>query len=98
MDALERIGMADKRRLRFSNLSGGQKRRVLFARALAKNPHLLILDEPTANVDVQTESVIEAIIDEITSTRNSAVIAVAHAAKFGKEARVIHIGNGDRHE
>jgi ABC-type Mn2+/Zn2+ transport system ATPase subunit len=93
-DALERIGLADKRHLRFGDLSGGQKRRVLFARALAKRPRLLLLDEPTANVDPQTEAVIETVICDLISTRQAAVIAVAHAADFGKEARIIRFGNG----
>ena len=94
MSALERIGLADKSRLHFGDLSGGQKRRVLFARALARQPRLLLLDEPIANVDPETETVIEALIVDFTSFQRAAVIAVAHDAEFGKKARVIRIGNG----
>ncbi|MBN1758031.1 MAG: ATP-binding cassette domain-containing protein [Chitinispirillaceae bacterium] len=95
--ALERIGMDDKRSIRFGDLSGGQKRRVLFARALVRRPRMLVLDEPTANVDLQSESIIEALINEVTAHNDAAVIAVAHATDFGSNARVIPVGNGAPH-
>lgn len=96
--ALASVEIDDKAHVRFGDLSGGQKRRVLFARALARKPQLLILDEPTANVDVRSESVIERLIADLTSSEKSAVIAVAHAADFGKKAHVIHVRNGGFHE
>lgn len=62
MDALERVGMANFRNHSLGNLSGGQAQRVLIARALASEPHLLLLDEPTASVDSQAESDIYSIL------------------------------------
>jgi ABC-type transport system involved in cytochrome bd biosynthesis fused ATPase/permease subunit len=71
---------------------------VLLARALIKKSPLFILDEPTANVDLQTEKTIEAVIGDLTATNDTAVIAITHAADFGKKARELHIENGRLHE
>jgi zinc transport system ATP-binding protein len=55
MDALDRMGLADKAKLPFASLSGGQRQAVFIARALVSQAELLLLDEPTAHVDVAAE-------------------------------------------
>ncbi|WP_255192654.1 ABC transporter ATP-binding protein [Natronobeatus ordinarius] len=64
-EALKRVGIYDKRNERFDWLSGGMKRRLLLARALVTDPDLLILDEPTAGVDVQLRHDLWELVTEL---------------------------------
>jgi len=65
MDALETVGIAEKADTRFDWLSGGMKRRFVLARALVSDPDLLILDEPTAGVDVQLRRDLWSVIEQL---------------------------------
>lgn len=78
--ALDEMGMVDKRCHSFSTLSGGQQQRVLIARSLASNPELLLLDEPTANVDIQTEDRLFRIIEKLN--KRMTILMVSHDKGF----------------
>ncbi|MBM9460283.1 metal ABC transporter ATP-binding protein [Nocardioides sp. zg-536] len=76
-DALEVVGLADRRRDAVSNLSGGQQQRVLIARALAGEPELFFLDEPTAGVDLPNQQVLAETLGRLKE-RGSTIVLVAH--------------------
>jgi zinc transport system ATP-binding protein len=76
-DAIEAVGLGDRRRAMVSTLSGGQQRRVLIARALAGRPELLIMDEPTAGVDAESQ---DALVRTLVSLvgRGLTLLIVTH--------------------
>jgi manganese/iron transport system ATP-binding protein len=63
--ALERVGMSDYRTRQIGELSGGQKKRVFLARALAQEGRIILLDEPFTGVDVKTETAIISLLREL---------------------------------
>ncbi len=65
LESLTRVGMADFKHRQIGELSGGQKKRVFLARALAQQGRLILLDEPFTGVDVQTEHAIVALLREL---------------------------------
>jgi ABC-2 type transport system ATP-binding protein len=76
-EALKTVGIYDKRDERFDWLSGGMKRRLLLARALVTDPDLLILDEPTAGVDVQLRHDLWDIVQELNE-QGTTVLLTTH--------------------
>ena len=64
MESLEAVGLEDTADKSFSELSGGQRQRVLIARALAPDPEVLVLDEPTANIDTEAEKQLNVLLRE----------------------------------
>ncbi|CAI2931577.1 manganese/iron ABC transporter ATP-binding protein [Aminobacter niigataensis] len=82
--ALERVGMADFRKRQIGELSGGQKKRVFLARALAQEGELILLDEPFTGVDVRTE---EAIITLLQDLRDEGRVMLVSTHNLGSVPR-----------
>ena len=76
-DALDQVGMADHRRTQIGSLSGGQRRRVFLARALAAEPDLFLLDEPVTGVDATTQEDLMDILED-QAKRGRTVVATTH--------------------
>ena len=80
MRTLEEVGIADKASHHFDSLSGGQKQRVLIARALAGEPDLLLLDEPTAGLDAHIEEGFYRLLQELN--KRLTIMLVSHDLGF----------------
>jgi zinc transport system ATP-binding protein len=76
-DAINVVGLSDRVRDRVSQLSGGQQQRVLIARALAGEPDLFFLDEPTAGVDLPNQQALAGALAEL-KRRGATIVLVAH--------------------
>ena len=77
-ECLRAAGAEDFSRKRFAELSGGQKLRVLIARALTTRPDILVLDEPTAGVDHAATHAVMEFISQIRKERNITILLVTH--------------------
>ncbi len=75
--SLEVVGLADRAAADVSTLSGGQQRRVLIARALASQPEVLLMDEPTAGVDAANQQVLSEVLSRLAA-RGTTMIIVTH--------------------
>ena len=76
MTALEQMEMASFAHRRISQLSGGQRQRVFISRALVTQPHLLLLDEPTASIDTKGQNDFYALLKELN--KDITIIVVSH--------------------
>ncbi|MCX6036054.1 MAG: ABC transporter ATP-binding protein [Chloroflexi bacterium] len=80
-DVLERLGLAEKRRSQFYELSTGQQRRLSLALAVAHNPQVLFLDEPTAGLDVATRAELHGMMRELQTDGTTIILATHDMAE-----------------
>lgn len=82
LNALEQVGMKECKDRSFQSLSGGEKQRVILARALTQSPKILILDEPTNHLDIRYRLEILSIVKELHITVLAALHDLSQAAQF----------------
>ena len=95
VEVLERVGLKERINNFPAQLSGGEQQRVAIARALAKNPKLLLCDEPTGALDYATGKAILKLLQDTCREQKMTVIVITHNSAIAPMAdRIIHIKNG----
>lgn len=92
---LEDVGLSARRNNFPAQLSGGEQQRVAIARAIAKNPKLLLCDEPTGALDYQTGKAILKLLQKLSVEKGMTVVIITHNSAIASMAdRVIRLKNG----
>ncbi|EMD16897.1 hypothetical protein HMPREF9943_00939 [Eggerthia catenaformis OT 569 = DSM 20559] len=92
---LDRVGLSERKDNFPSQLSGGEQQRVAIARAIAKNPKLLLCDEPTGALDYQTGKAILKLLRDMCDKYHMTIIVITHNMALSPMAdKVIHLKNG----
>ncbi len=94
-EVIEKVGLADRKDNFPSQLSGGEQQRVAIARAIAKNPKLLLCDEPTGALDYKTGKQILKLLQDTAKKEKMTVLIITHNGAIAPMAdKVIHFKNG----
>jgi zinc transport system ATP-binding protein len=86
-EAIDRVGLEPQADRRLATLSGGQQQRAFIAKALAAEPELLVLDEPTTGVDVEAQDAIAALLQRLRDELGMTILYVSH--EFGAVERFV---------
>ena len=93
--AIEKVGLKGRENNYPGQMSGGQQQRVSIARAIVKNPELILADEPTAALDYATSIEVLKVIEEIVRNNGTTVMMITHNPEIAKMAdRVVKVRNG----
>ena len=95
MEALKLVGLEEKSESMPTALSGGHMQRISIARALVKNPKIILADEPTAALDYDTSIKVLSVIEKISRENNTTILMVTHNPEIAKMAnRVVKLRDG----
>ena len=99
IDVLDLVGLGEKADRFPSELSGGEQQRVSIARALVKNPPILLCDEAIGELDYQTGKKVLAVLRDINQKEQKTVIFVTHNTAIAQMAdKIVHLKNGEIHQ
>jgi putative ABC transport system ATP-binding protein len=87
LELLERVGVRHRAEQRPDLLSGGERQRVAIARALANRPHVVLADEPTANLDSRTADAMLDLLGALNAAEGVAFVVATHDARVTERAR-----------
>jgi putative ABC transport system ATP-binding protein len=94
-EALDKVGLSDRIKHRPNELSGGEQQRVAVARALAKNPPIILADEPTGNLDSKSSKEIMNMLTDLHQEQNITLLMITHDPNIARYCqRVVHIQDG----
>ena len=94
-DAIAKVNLTAKADFYPGQMSGGQQQRVSIARAIVKNPKLILADEPTAALDYQTSIEVLSVIEDVVKTKGTTIVMITHNTQIAKMAdRVVTLRNG----
>ena len=89
------LGIAKLAGKKSNKISGGEKQRVAIARALINDPHIIMCDEPTGNLDVKNSEIVFDIFKQLTTEFNQTLLVVTHDNSFAERTdRIIEMEDG----
>ena len=94
-EALDKVGLSDRIKHRPNEMSGGEQQRVAVARALAKNPPIILADEPTGNLDSKSSKEIMNILTSLHQDQQITLVMITHDPNIARYCqRIVHIQDG----